>query len=243
MTTSRLVVLLAVVAGGMSAAFILPKAPDNQPSGIRLSLPQYVDQWYGVDQAITDRERAILASDTEFVRKRYTDATGNEIWVTIVLSGHDLDNSIHRPERCLPAQGRTVVGSRQIAIPPSGSNGKALEVTRLRDVRAEQLRNGKKIQVANLNYYWFVGYHRITASHLQRTFLDIYDRVVNGYTQRWAYVTVASDITQGIMPFGLSEADTDKMIQNFIRDIYSEISQLPNEAKTVSVTNRDASNL
>ena len=230
MTTSRLAVLLAVLTGGLSTAFILPKVSDNQPTGIRLSLPQYLDQWYGVDQPITDRERAILAADTEFARKRYTDATGNQIWVTIVLSGHDLDNSIHRPERCLPAQGRTVVGSRRVEIPANSSNGIALDVTRLRDVRPEMLRNGKKIQVYNLNYYWFVGYHRITASHLRRTLVDIYDRVVKGYTQRWAYVTVASDITQGLMPFGLSEGDTDKMIQKFIQRLYPELNSLNAES-------------
>ncbi|HXM74228.1 MAG TPA: exosortase-associated EpsI family protein, partial [Chthoniobacterales bacterium] len=103
MTTNRLVVLLFVLLVGLSAVFFLPTSSNSQPVGIRLALPQSIDKWYGVDLPITERERQILAGDTEFARKEYTDGVGNTIYASIVLSGHDLDNSIHRPERCLPA--------------------------------------------------------------------------------------------------------------------------------------------
>jgi EpsI family protein len=224
MTTKRLMVLFFVLAAGLSVVFLLPKSASNQPIGVRLALPQYLGRWYGVDERITDRELATLAPDTEFARKTYTDASGNTLFVSIVLSGHDLDNSIHRPERCLPAQGWTIMDSRRLQIPLKPSDGGKLEVTRLRDVQRISTRDGKGAQLYNLDYYWFVGYNRITASHLRRTWLDIYDRVVHGYTQRWAYVTVASNITKGFAPFGLSEGETDKMIQEFIREVYPEIA-------------------
>ena len=217
MTIKRLVVLLLIIAGGLSITFILPTVGNAEPVGIKLFLPDYVGRWYGVDQQITERERQILAGDTEFARKLYTNGSGDSVFASIVLSGHDLDNSIHRPERCLPAQGLTIADSKALQI-PLASGGK-LQVTRLHNVREAQTRDGKMVPVYNLNYYWFVGYHHLTASHLQRTFLDIQDRILKGYNQRWAYITVASEVTEGRIRFGRSEKDTDAMLQEFIRGL------------------------
>jgi EpsI family protein len=229
MTTKRLVLLLLVMVLGLSAVFLLPAAGKSQPVGIKLELPQLVGGWYGVDQKISERELQILAADTEFARKRYTrTATGDTIWVSIVLSGLDLDNSIHRPERCLPAQGVTIADSRKVDI-PLGEGARSLKVTRLHNVRSVQTNDGKVFALYSLNYYWFVGYHHLTASNLQRTFLDMRDRVLKGYNQRWAYITVAADVTEGIFQNGRSEKETDNIIQNFVRDLFPKISAEANE--------------
>ena len=231
-TFKRLTVLLLFLGVGLSAIFLLPKVAVTQPVGIKLELPQFVGKWYGVDQAISDRELALLAADTEFARKVYTDATGNVIYVSIVLSGADPDNSIHRPERCLPAQGWTIADTRTLEVPLA--DGKKLEVTRLHDVRQVPLRKGPIVSVYNLNYYWFVGFHHLTASHLERTMLDIRDRVFKGYNQRWAYITIAADITKEFVPFGNDEAQTDVILQDFIRQIFPELSPMPNESAAAS---------
>jgi EpsI family protein len=232
MTPRRLIVLLLFLVVGFSAIFVLPTTARMQPVGIKLQLPQFVGKWYGVDQQISARELEMLAGDTGFARKLYTDAAGNAVFVSIVLSGADLDNSIHRPERCLPAQGWTIADSDTLRVPLAP--GQELGITRLHNVRQVPLRNGTTVSIYNLNYYWFVGYHRLTASHLERTMFDIEDRVFKGYNQRWAYITVASDISKGLVPFGHSEAETDKMIQDFIRQIYPAISKPPNELATAS---------
>ena len=225
MTTNRLVVLVLALVIGLSAVFFLPTSSNSEPVGIKLALPQSIDKWYGVDLPITERERQILAGDTEFARKQYTDGAGNTISASIVLSGHDLDNSIHRPERCLPAQGLTIADSKNLAItvPDWGK----LQVTRLHSVRQVPTRDGKTIPIYNLSYYWFVGYHHLTASHLQRTFLDIQDRILKGYNQRWAYITVASDITERWMRFGRTEKQTDALLQDFIQRLFPQINEQP----------------
>lgn len=233
MTPKRLIVLLLVLGAGFSTIFVLPTTARMQPAGIKLELPQFVGKWYGVDQQITQRELDMLAGDTEFARKLYTDAAGNSIYVSIVLSGADLDNSIHRPERCLPAQGWTIADSDKLKIPLA--TGRKLAVTRLHNVRQVPLLDGSKtVSIYNLNYYWFVGYRHLTASHLERTMFDIQDRVFNGYNQRWAYITVAADITKGLMAFGHSEAETDRILQDFIRQLYPAISQPGDEAALVA---------
>src|SRR5438132_12234294 len=113
--------------------------------------------------------------------------------------------------------------------------GEKLGVTRLHNVRQVQGPDGKMTSIYNLNYYWFVGYHHLTASHLERTFLDIQDRILKGYNQRWAYVTVAARITEGLVRFGRSESQTDAMIQEFIQRLGSQI-QAPNEQQALSQT-------
>lgn len=229
MTTTRLAVLLGALLAGLGSVFFLPASHFEEPVGIRLSLPQYLGRWEGVDQQITAREKTVLASDTEFARKVYTDGFGDAILVSIILSGHDLDNSIHRPERCLPAQGLTIVDSRRVAIPLQRGS---LEVTRLHDVGQFTTPERKQVTIYGLNYYWFVGYNHHTASHLERTFLDIRDRLLKGYNQRWAYITINAQIMEGLMRFGRSEKETDAMLQEFIRQLFPHLT--PPEDETMA---------
>lgn len=237
MNSKRLVILLGVLLSGFGAVFLLPASRFNEPVGIKLVLPEYLGKWHGVDEQVSEREKATLASDTEFARKIYSDGFGNQILVSIVLSGHDLDNSIHRPERCLPAQGWTIADSRKVEIPLPDT---MLQVTRLHDVRELRTREGKLVPLYSLNYYWFVGYHHLTASHLSRTFIDIKDRVLNGYNQRWAFVTVASNITEGFIPFGQSEAQTDIMMQDFIQQLSPRLILSPAERSFAEKSERPA---
>lgn len=231
MTIRRLLILLCALVVGFSAVFLLPASGNSEPVGIKLALPEYIGKWYGADEKITQRELEILAGDTEFARKKYTDGAGNTIFASIVLSGHDLDNSIHRPERCLPAQGLTIADSKMLSLAlPSGGT---LDVTRLHNVRQVPTRDGKMVAVYNLNYYWFVGYNHLTASHLERTYLDIRDRVLKGYNQRWAYITIASEITEGLVRFGRSEKQTDVMLQDFIKQLFPQIN-LSTDSQTVA---------
>src|SRR5260370_20261339 len=151
MTTSRLTILLVVLVAGFGAVFLLPTSSNTEPVGIKLALPEYVGQWYGTEANVTERERQVLASDTEFARKIYNDGTGDELFASIVLSGHDLDNSIHRPERCLPAQGLTIVDSRKIDIAMPG--GGKLQSTRLHNVAQLYTTHAKLTQPYTLNYY------------------------------------------------------------------------------------------
>lgn len=223
MTTRRLTVLLLILLAGFGAVFLLPSSGKTEPVGIKLALPEYVGKWHGFDQPITERELQILAGDTQFARKIYTDGVGNAVFASIVMSGHDLDNSIHRPERCLPAQGWTIANSKKLGI--ALPNGGKLQVTRLHNVRQVPTRDGKTVLIYNLNYYWFVGYHHLTASHLQRTFLDIQDRILKGYNQRWAYITVAANVAQDWGSPERAEDQTSALLEAFIGELVPELKR------------------
>lgn len=222
MTTKRLLVLLAVLLG-MSAVFFLPKY-FFQPLGIELNLPETVDRWTGTDVKIGDNEIAILGKETEFARKSYTNGQGDELFVTIVLAGHDMNTSIHRPERCLLAQGWSLTSAPTVRVPVEG-RGK-LDVKALKVVKVLQLEDGKQIPISNLNYYWFVGRTDTTASHFQRWLIDKGDRLFRGYNQRWAYITVAATVTQGLKNNGRSETETAALIEDFIKGMVP-VTHLP----------------
>lgn len=213
MSIKRLLALELTLLMGLGSVFVLPRPTRLEPAGITLQLPDFVQDWYGRDAPVSSLERESLGPDTEFARKSYTNARGDEIFVSIVLSGPDMNTSIHRPERCLPAQGWTIADSRIVTLPtPLGS----LRATRLHDLRRLTGSGGTPPLIYNLNYYWFVGARDTTPSHIERTFLDVRDRLLKGSNQRWAYVTVAAVVTKDLKPFGRSEADTDAMIQQLI---------------------------
>ena len=217
MITKHLAILLGIVAVGLSTVFVIPHRNDLGPAGIAMVLPANIGDWTGRDAAVTPAELAGLAPDTGFERRFYTDAAGNQMYVSIVLSGNDMANSIHRPERCLVAQGWTPEKSELVRVPlPSGA---PLEITKLTDERDLRLSDSKPIALRNLNYYWFIGSHDITPSHWTRTLIDVKDRLLYGENQRWAYVTVATNITDNLRPDGLDAAQSARMVEKFIAQL------------------------
>ena len=219
MTTRRLSFAVLAVIFGLGMVFLFPRKPGVGEAGIRLALPDRIGDWQGKDVDVTEREREGLAKDTEFARKMYSNTFGDKIYVSIVLSGQDMTNSIHRPERCLPAQNWNVMSSSRVNVPLGPHQ--SLETTRLTCagefmVKAEGAAEAKRTLVHNLNSSWFVGSRDLTADHLQRTWWDIRDRILYGQNQRWAYVTVAANVTEGLERFGRSEAETAKMVEEFI---------------------------
>jgi len=228
MTTSRLALLLAVLLAGLSSIFLLPaQNVFNQPTGIDLDLPQMVGGiWYGKPLEISDREKIVLGSETEFSRRSYTNGRGDEVQASVVLGGRDMNTSIHRPEWCLPAQGWTIADSGTRTI-PLGERGE-LVATRLSNMRfipnpetgkPVADKEGKPIVVRNLDYYWFVGSTDVTSSHVMRNVIDWKDRLMEGHNQRWGFITVAATITDNLQKDGRTEAETDAMIVEFIKKL------------------------
>jgi EpsI family protein len=217
MITKRLLHVQLVLLAGFGSVFLLPHSNKTSPAGIAMTLPNVIGVWIGDDADVTQKERDTLAKDTQFVRKIYTGPERDQIFVSIVLSGDDMTNSIHRPERCLPAQGWNVRSSskRMIKIP----GAKSLEVTKLQNMQIIEAPDKRRFTLNNLNYYWFIGYRDMTASHLTRTEIDLRDRIVGGYNQRWAYVTVAANVTQGLARPERTEEQTAEMIEKFIQQL------------------------
>lgn len=222
MTTKHLAILLAVLLGGMSSVWMLPRQLGYQPVGIDLRLPEFLSNgWWGHDVEITEKERTTLGHDTEFARKVYSSGVGDNVLVSIVLAGEDMMTGLHRPERCLNAQGWQVGdhSRRALDVPNFG----VLNSTRLRNFKNVPDSTGVLRRIDSICYYWFVGSSEVTGTHNQRVWIDSRDRILRGYNQRWGMVLVSSEITKEWQRFGRDEAQTEAMLQGFIKQVAPKI--------------------
>jgi Protein of unknown function (DUF3485) len=255
--TLRLAWLLVIVGGVLSLAFVLPRHPARE-SAVRMALPEGVSfwataetfqHWKGGALEPSKAEKEKLASDTEFEKMSYvlTDAQSgrplikgwHEMQASIVLSGHDLNDSIHRPERCLPAQGFKELRLSPLTVRTPSGNVAVSRITCYQeqlDQTTHKLmvgNDGHPIRLQHVFYYWFVGSHSLTASHYDRTLIDMKDRLLGGFDQRWAYVLLGGQITDTLVmnhllagdpayPSGRSEAETDSLLQKLVSAISRE---------------------
>ena len=199
--TRRLLLLLAILFLGMSAVFLLPASPKRPDPGVIMALPEYIGAWYGQDASVSQKEYDALGSETRFARKVYTNGQGDSVFVSIVLGGQDMSTSIHRPERCLPAQGYTVTDSHAVKV---DLQPRPLTITRLHSLRPLYTETGKPV---------------LSRDHNTRYSMDSRDRLLKGYNQPWAYVTVMSRISEGLQPFGRTEAQTDAILKTFVQKL------------------------
>jgi hypothetical protein len=196
-----------------------PHTALSPKSGVVMHLPGYVDVdggFVGTTAEVTEPERYILPKDTEFARKNYSDFPGpDRIFCGIVLSGV-AQQSIHRPEVCLIAQGWSIINQEDIKIPLE--SGRVLTVRNL-TIKKVVPYNGKAVTLERYNMYWFVGENITTASHVTRAFLSSWDRIVHNRAHRWAYVTVASGINPNPQEGELNAAQTKNLMIDFIKKI------------------------
>jgi EpsI family protein len=213
--TKRLLILQGVLVVGLGSLFMIPKFHGSQPVGIALSLPAEVGEWHGEDREVTEKEKQVLGVGTEFARKLYTLPSGAGLFVSIVLSGQDVNTSLHRPERCLPAQGWTPIGNTTETIPLD--NGKSIQATRLVNQSTTEVNNH---QFYSVYYYWFVGCNQVVASPGERSMIDWRDRLFHGYNQRWAYITIAANLRNDSEE---TKAAADAAIKSFVAELFPKI--------------------
>ena len=227
----RFLLLPILLFAMLGTVYVLPRRGRVAESAINMDLPLVLGDWQGVKRAESQRERDSLAKDTEFAKVDFsrrrigTTRPGgypdfDRVSVSVVLSGYDINNSIHRPERCLPAQGHTIWSIRNSVIDLDGGRQlKARELSTKQQVRLRE-DSDEVVVVDSLIYYFFVGHDRVTNDHYERTFIDMKDRLLKGRDQRWAYVTVATN--QGNLPWSgrnISREEAEKMLGDFCKKL------------------------
>jgi len=219
----KLLIAQVVLGIGLSGIYLLPKTYGIRQSAIIMSLPSLLSDWNYKPSEPSKQVLDSLADDTDYEQGIYYRSTPARIGkldmisAFIVLSGEDMNNSIHRPERCLLAQGFEILDSRVINIDVGGGS----EIPAQRLVSRHSVSGIKKV-----SYYWFTGAKVITPSHYRRTLTDIWDRLTTGTNQRWAYVTVSSHLN-GEHPLAThSEKYTNALITEFIANLFRKIHKV-----------------
>jgi hypothetical protein len=212
----------------LSSIYFLPRAGETAQSAVKMELPGAKGGWEFRKIPPSKDEQATLEKDTEFAKAICLKPRPGEISLdgylipdrvdlSVVLSGHDLNSSIHRPERCMPAQGHNITASGPVTL--KLPNGRQFETKRLRSVQTIGGKDGSPVQQFNcITYYFFIGRNRITNDHLERTLVDMKDRLVHGMDQRWAYVSAS--MWFGNIPWleekEISEQEADEKLRAFI---------------------------
>ncbi len=225
-------ILPLILGSTMSAIYFLPKVGAVAQSAVKMDLPDVSDNWSFEKQVPSEKELSVLSPDTQFSKAICLKARPGEVNkdgylipdrldLSIVLSGSDINNSIHRPERCMPAQGHSITSSSDQWL--KLSNGRKVPVKRLVSTQSLQVTGNKEreeyVKYNCLTYYFFIGHDRITNDHLGRTFIDIKDRLVRGMDQRWAYTSVS--MWYGKVPWidkEVTEEEADAKITKFLTD-------------------------
>jgi hypothetical protein len=222
--------LPAFLGISMGAIYLLPKAGETAQSAVRMEMPGTRGGWTFKMIPPSEAELGTLEKDTEFAkavclrpRPGEISAEGylvpDRVDISVVLSGYDLNNSIHRPERCMPAQGHNITRSSNVTL--RLANGRDIKVRRLHSVQTIQgaKDGGETASFKCLTYYFFVGHDRITQDHMGRTLIDMKDRLLRGMDQRWAYVSAS--MWYGKIPWidgEVSEAEADEKLRTFVRE-------------------------
>lgn len=217
-----------VLACLLGSVFLVPMNPEMLKSAISPDLPYGADLegWHGVKTQAGEKERAVLAKDTKFSKGVYRRCTyalpdmptlggsestqdmyayGPSVSVSIVYSGSDMNASIHRPERCLPTQGHQEL--RHSTVDMRLPNGRIVSLSKLNSLTINDLSRGDVLR--HIHYYVFIGHNTVTSSHLTRMLHDIYERIVKGTTQSWAYLQIGSYWGGDT---GITEQDADEAV-------------------------------
>lgn len=232
---ARIFILPVLVAAILSSIYFLPEAGEMAPSAIKMQLPIQIGAWMFQARSPSDEEIKLLAEDTEFSKATCLSARPGEyhlesgamipdrIDLSMVLSGHDLNNSIHRPERCMPAQGHAIGSSSNVVIKmPKGRQMKAKRLLSVQSIALNE-EHTEYARYQSVTYYFFVGRQIITQDHVHRTMVDIKDRLFYGMDQRWAYVSAS--MWYGKVPWIEKEVpieEADKKLQQFLIDLGME---------------------
>lgn len=163
-----------------------------------VELPAFLGtDWIGRRTDVSAVEREILPPDTGYSRKLYVPVSDprRHVLLSIVLTGRDR-SSIHRPELCLVGQGWTITAAGGHRFRVSGRSGDGFPATLLR-VKREVVTPRGNLTVPQLTAYWFIGANEVVATHWQRIMRDAWNRVAHARADRWAYVLMQTDASDG----------------------------------------------
>ena len=97
----KLIICQALLGIGLGSIYLLPRGYKIRESAIIMILPNAVQEWFGESIETSEVVINALADDTNYVQSQYkrrTPGTKDKIDIAsafVVLSGDDMNNSIH----------------------------------------------------------------------------------------------------------------------------------------------------
>ena len=194
----RSITLLALCGMTLLLCRFAPAVQGGDEAGVLAELPLVAGDFVGESESPSERELAMLPTDTIIVKRMYRTpglyaANRDIVHASLVIAGND-SRSIHRPEVCLDGQGWTITDSRVREV--KMLSGEILRVRDLAIQREVLMDDGRKRPQRAHYMYWFVGADVTTTSNLERQLLSFRDNVLRSINHRWAYPSVMAWVTE-----------------------------------------------
>lgn len=194
------------IFAGMALATVLAcklfsDSETNPVAGVIVWLPDKV-LGYDIETGVMgEEEKRWLPSDTTFLKRVYTEdwlpeneAKFRSLSATLIVAGSD-SRSLHRPQVCLTAQHWTIEKREVIKLDTVGGPLEVMDFHLRRTVRnedgsAQTDSEGAPLYLRAHYIYWWIGPDGSTPSDEERVWLEVWNSILKGRKERWAYPSV-----------------------------------------------------
>lgn len=175
----------------------------------------------GAMGSISLAEMTLLPENTPIFRKAYRRAGHPDIIATFVFSGMER-RSIHKPQRCLVAQGNRITDEYTLHVPLAPEeHARKMPVRALEIARPLRNQDGEiSGQAPSAYVYWLFNPERETVHHWVRLFRMLFDNAFRSYRPRWGYASIT-------IPQNPQDPDSWKLeLEDFLPRLYPTVVQL-----------------
>lgn len=183
------------------ACLFFSKSETNPVAGVVVWLPDELSNHDVSTGVMGPEEKKWLPSDTTFLKRVYTErwlpeqeASFRALSATLIVAGSD-SRSLHRPQVCLTAQHWTIEKREVVELQTRGGPLEVMDFHLVRTVRnqdgsARKDANGEPLYIRAHYIYWWIGPDASTASDEERVWLEVWNSILKGRKERWAYPSV-----------------------------------------------------
>lgn len=197
----RTVVFVGMALATVAACKLFSDSKTSPLAGVVVWLP---DKMFGYDVetgVMGEEEKRWLPSDTTFLKRVYTEdwlpkqeARFRSLSATLIVAGSD-SRSLHRPQVCLTAQHWTIEKRKIVKLETAGGPLEVMDFHLVRTVRNEDgstrlNEQGEPLNLRAHYIYWWIGPDTSTASDEERVWLEVWNSILKGRKERWAYPSV-----------------------------------------------------
>lgn len=177
------------------------EAETDPVAGVVVWLPEDRLGFEILTEQMGKEEEEWLPSDTTFLKRTYYEgwlsrqrAIERSVSATLIVAGSD-SRSLHRPQVCLLAQGWTIERREVVEIMTKGGPLEVMDFSLAMALRKEDgsplLDSTGNSIFRRANYvYWWVGPEASTPSDEKRVWLEVWNSILKGRRERWAYPSV-----------------------------------------------------
>lgn len=183
------------------ACLLFSDSETNPVAGVVVWLPDDLAGYEVEGGVMGKEEQTWLPSDTTFLKKTYLEdwLPENErrfraLSATLIVAGSD-SRSLHRPQVCLTAQHWTIEKREVVSLDTEGGPLKVMDFHLSRTIQAEDgsVRvdaEGEPLKIRAHYVYWWIGPDSSTPSDEERVWLEVWNSILKGRKERWAYPSV-----------------------------------------------------